>query len=74
MVVVDVDSHWEVAKFERGQHPYQRIDYKSVKNPVAEDILNTCVILAVNENYTDQDLDETARGIERVVNHFLSKK
>jgi len=24
MVVVDVDSHWEVARFERGQHPFER--------------------------------------------------
>ena len=24
MVVVDVDSHWEVAKFERGQHPFEQ--------------------------------------------------
>ena len=24
MVVVDVDSHWEVAKFERGHHPFEQ--------------------------------------------------
>jgi dTDP-4-amino-4,6-dideoxygalactose transaminase len=60
--------------FERGHHAYQRIDYTAVKNDNAEAILDTCVVLAVNENYTDQDLDETARGFERVVGHFQSKR
>jgi perosamine synthetase len=60
--------------FERGQHAYSRIDYTKVKNATAEQILDTCVVLAVNENYTDQDLDETARAFERVVGHFQSQK
>ena len=60
--------------FERGDHPYKRVDYNAVKCPVAEQILDTCVVLAVNESYTDQDLDETVAGIERVVAHFQSKR
>jgi perosamine synthetase len=60
--------------FERGDHPYKRIDYKQVKCPTAEAILDTCVILAVNESYSDEDLEETARGIEKVVAHFQAKR
>ena len=60
--------------FERGDHPYKRIDYKQVKCPTAEAILDTCVILAVNESYSDEDLEETARGIEKVVGHFQGKR
>jgi len=60
--------------FEHGDHPYKAIDYKSVHCPNAEKILETCVILAVNEGYTDQDLDETVKGFERVVHWFQSKR
>jgi perosamine synthetase len=60
--------------FEHGDHAFKRIDYKSVKCPVAEEILATCVIIAVNEGYTDQDLEETVKGFERVVHWFQSKR
>ena len=60
--------------FEHGEHPYKRIDYKNVKCPVAEKILETCVILSINEGYTDQDLEETVKGFERVVHWFQSKR
>ncbi len=60
--------------FDHGEHPYKAVDYSSVKCPVAEEILDTCVVVAVNEGYTDQDLDETVKGFERVVHWFQSKR
>jgi dTDP-4-amino-4,6-dideoxygalactose transaminase len=60
--------------YERGEHPFARIDYKQVKCPVAEAILDTCVILAVNESYSDADLDDTVKAFERVVGYFQAKQ
>lgn len=60
--------------FERGDHPYKRVNYTQVSCPTAEKILDTCVILAVNEAYDDTDLEETARAFEKVVAHFQSAK
>jgi dTDP-4-amino-4,6-dideoxygalactose transaminase len=60
--------------FERGDHPFKRMDYRGVKNPVAEAILQTCVVLSVNESYSDTDLDETVAGIEKVVTHFQTRR
>ncbi|HEX8520613.1 MAG TPA: DegT/DnrJ/EryC1/StrS family aminotransferase [Tepidisphaeraceae bacterium] len=60
--------------FEHGEHPYKAVDYKTVKCPVAEEILHTCVILQINEGYDDQDLDETVKAFERVVHWFQSKR
>ena len=60
--------------FDHGDHPYKRMDYRGVKCPDAEAILQTCVILSVNESYSDQDLDETARGIERVAKWFAAER
>ena len=31
-------------------------------------------MLSVNQAYDDQDLEETARGIKRVVAHFQNKR
>ncbi|MEO6434725.1 MAG: DegT/DnrJ/EryC1/StrS family aminotransferase [Tepidisphaeraceae bacterium] len=60
--------------FERGDHPYKRVDYRQTKCPMAEAILDTCVVLAVNESYSDADLDDTVKGFERVVTWFQSKQ
>ena len=60
--------------FERGDHPYKRVDYRAVKCETAEAILDTVVLLQVNEAYSDQDLDETATAFEKVVAHFQGKK
>jgi hypothetical protein len=35
--------------------------------PDAETILRTCIMLTINEGYTDLDLDETVQGILRSV-------
>ena len=59
--------------FERGDHPYKRVDYTKVKCPTAEAILDTCVIMPVNEAYSDEDLEETAHAFEKVVGHFQGK-
>ena len=58
----------------RDQHAYTRLDYAKVKCPVAEAILQTCVVLAVNEAYSDADLDDTVKAFERVVGYFQSKR
>ena len=60
--------------FERGDHPYRRVNYTQVKCENAEAILDTCVIMPVNEAYSDEDLEETARAFEKVVAHFQAKR
>jgi perosamine synthetase len=60
--------------FERGDHPYKRVNYTQVKCENAQAILDTCVIMPVNEAYDDQDLEETAKAFEKVVAHFQSAK
>ena len=51
----------------RGEHAFNRIDYSATRCPGAQKILDTCIIISVNEGYTDQDLEETVHGIERCV-------
>jgi perosamine synthetase len=60
--------------FAHGEHPYQRVDYSKVKNAAAERILETCVILSINEAYSDKDLDETVKAFQRVARYFNSRK
>jgi len=48
-------------------HAYASYDYKPGLCPVAEDILKTCVMLTINEGFTDADLDATVRAFRRVV-------
>ena len=60
--------------YDHGDHPFSRVDYRTVKCPTAEAILDTCVNLSVNENYNDADLDETARAFERVAGYFHAKR
>lgn len=56
--------------FERGAHPYARREYRKGLCPTAEAILETCVILQVNEAYTETDLAETAHAVRRVARWF----
>lgn len=51
--------------FSRGEHAYQTLAYGRGLCPEAERILETCLILSVNEAYTDQDLEETIAGMHR---------
>jgi dTDP-4-amino-4,6-dideoxygalactose transaminase len=62
--------------FAHGEHPFARVDYTDAKNrcPVAEEILKTCVIVPVNEAYSDEDLDETAVAFEKVVPWLRAKR
>jgi dTDP-4-amino-4,6-dideoxygalactose transaminase len=62
------------AAFERGGHPYDAIDYRQGMCPVAEQILETCVMLGVHEGYDAVDLDETAAGIRKVAEWFCDEK
>lgn len=56
--------------FARGSHPFQSRDYGSEKCLVAEAVLQSAVMLPVNENFTSTDADEIARGIRRVARWF----
>lgn len=49
------------------RHSFSSYDYRANKCPVAQEILDTCVIVSVNEGYNDHDLDETVAAFERVV-------
>jgi dTDP-4-amino-4,6-dideoxygalactose transaminase len=59
--------------FERGAHAYTARLYGKGLCPFAEAILDTCVLLPVNEAYTEIDLEETAHAIRRVVLWFRSR-
>lgn len=56
--------------FERASHPFEAIDYSKTHCSTAEDILATSVTLAVNQAYTETDLNETVRAIRRVAAWF----
>lgn len=51
--------------FARGAHPFAARPYGAGLCPSAEEVLRTCVLLSVNEGYTREDLEGTARGIRR---------
>lgn len=57
----------------RGTHAYYERDYRKGLCPVSEQILETCVVLAINEGYTDADLQETVAGFHRVCNYFQAR-
>lgn len=63
----------EHSAFERGDHAYMRRTYGKGLCPQAEAILDTCVMLAINQAYTETDLDETVRGVRRVAEWFVNK-
>jgi perosamine synthetase len=60
----------EHTAFARGGHPFERHTYAKGACPVAEEILDTCVILHLNENYNEQDLEETVLAIRRTATWF----
>jgi dTDP-4-amino-4,6-dideoxygalactose transaminase len=55
----------EHSAFSATWHPYETRDYSEERCPVAEEILETCVLLSVNEAYTERDADEVVLGIRR---------
>ena len=59
--------------FAHGPHPFASRDYTREQCPMAKSILDTCVIIHINQAYTDEDLEDTVRAMERVVAWFRSK-
>ncbi|HET6383299.1 MAG TPA: DegT/DnrJ/EryC1/StrS family aminotransferase [Armatimonadota bacterium] len=55
-------------------HAFNRRDYRHGLCPTAEAILNTGVILQINESYTNHDLGETAHAIRRTAGWFARSK
>jgi dTDP-4-amino-4,6-dideoxygalactose transaminase len=60
--------------FERGSHPYSGRNYGKGLCPTAEKILDTCILLHVNEAFTDQDLKETTHAIRRAARWFRENR
>ncbi len=56
--------------FDHAPHPCDTYDYHAGMCPNAEAILNTCLLLTVNEAYTQTDLDDTVEGIRKVVSAY----
>lgn len=63
----------EQSFFARGSHPCAEQPYGKGLCPTAEAILETAVMLSINEAYTDTDLDETAQAITRVARWFAGR-
>lgn len=59
--------------FARGNHAFERVDYGKGMCPEAESLLDTALILAVNQAYSRRDLDETALGIRRAAEWFAAR-
>lgn len=60
--------------FARGEHAYMRRQYGKGLCPQAEAILETCVMLAINQAYTETDLAETVYGVRRVAAWFAGRQ
>ena len=61
--------------FARGTpHAFASRDYKRGLCPVAEEVLETCLMLTINEGYSDEDLDQTIRAFRRVATWLRSKR
>jgi len=52
--------------FAHGSHAYQTVDYSAAPCPEAEAILDTGVMVPVNEGYTETDAEEIGFGIRRL--------
>ncbi|HLK60352.1 MAG TPA: DegT/DnrJ/EryC1/StrS family aminotransferase [Chthonomonadaceae bacterium] len=62
----------EHSAFARGGHAYEARNYTQEACPTAEAILETCVMLPVNEAFTAIDAEEVARGVRRVAAWFAA--
>lgn len=60
----------EHSAFQRGEHPFTRIEYGRGMCPVAESVLDTAVVLPINEAYTDADQVDVATAVTRVARWF----
>ena len=50
------------------------MEYHDGDCPVAEEIVDTCVQLIVNEFHTKEDLNDTITAINKVCNYFRNAK
>lgn len=72
--VYEYDIFTRHSAFPRGSHAYAAREYRKGLCPGAETILETAVMLAINEGYTDADLNETAEAITKVARWFADQK
>jgi dTDP-4-amino-4,6-dideoxygalactose transaminase len=54
-------------------HPYEVHEYSEEQCPVAEEILATCIMIPVNEAYTETDANEVVFGIRRAAAWLRSR-
>jgi dTDP-4-amino-4,6-dideoxygalactose transaminase len=55
-------------------HAFESQRYEKGLCPIAEEILETCVQLPINEAYTPQDLEETTLAITRTARYFHTRR
>jgi dTDP-4-amino-4,6-dideoxygalactose transaminase len=60
--------------FDHAEHPFKSQSYKMGDCPEAEAILKTCCMLPINEGYTEEDLNDTVRAFNKVVNYLHQKR
>jgi dTDP-4-amino-4,6-dideoxygalactose transaminase len=66
--------------FPRGDHAFTSRDYSRAAAtpgshcPIAEKLLDHCVVMPINEAYTDQDLEETVFAFTRTAEYFHKRK
>lgn len=60
--------------FDHADHPFVARQYGKGLCPNAERILDTCIMLSVNEAYSAKDLSETVNAFEKVFNWFASQR
>jgi dTDP-4-amino-4,6-dideoxygalactose transaminase len=60
--------------FDHAEHPFKSQSYKMGDCPEAEAILKTCCMLPINEGYTEDDLNDTVRAFNKVVNYLHQKR
>lgn len=59
--------------FSQGHHAYMNSTYAKGLCPVAEEILDTAIVVPVNEAYTNTDLQETVLAVRRNASWFRSQ-
>ena len=60
----------EHSAFDHADHPFNIREYHMGLCPVAEEVLDTCLLISINEGYTQQDLEETIEGMSKCVRYF----
>lgn len=60
--------------YDRGDHPYSRVNYGKGMCPQAEHTLETALTIPVNENFTEDDAQDTIKAITRLAEWYTSSK